>query len=154
QADGDREGGRALAERYLAFVEHTPPPASADERMARDLARLRAALKLGVPERVIPALEASERALPADPDASGRLAAAYAAAQRPGDAIAAARRGLARGPGPLGAVRLLLGRAGAEAKAGDHTAARRDLEAARDAAARIAVASTRELMLGQVRRQL
>lgn len=61
-ATGDRDGGRRLAERYLAFVEHTPPPASADERMARDLAQLRAALKLGIPERVIPAFEASERA--------------------------------------------------------------------------------------------
>lgn len=153
-AAGDRDGGHALAERYLAYVEHTPPPASADERMARDLARVRAALKLGVPERVIPTLEASERALPSDPDASGRLAAAYAAAQRYGDAIAACTRGLARGTGPLGALRLLTTRASAEAKAGDPAAARRDLEAARDAAARIGVASTRELMLGQVRRQL
>ena len=55
----------------------------------RDLARLRAAVKLSVPERILPALEASERALPADPDASARLAAAYAVAQRPFDAIAA-----------------------------------------------------------------
>jgi hypothetical protein len=151
---GDRDGGRAIAERYLAFAEHTPPPASDDERMARDLARLRAALKLGAPERVIPALEASERALPADPDASARLAAAYTAARRFSDAIAACTRGLARNPGPGDAVRLLSARASAEAGTGDAPAARRDLVAALDAAARIGVASARDLTLGQIRRQL
>jgi len=149
----DQASAHALAERYLAFAEHAPAPSSDDERRARDQARLRAAVKAGVPERVIPVLEASERALP-DDNTSARLAAAYAAAGRFGDAIAACTRGLARSPGPGGAVRLLTARATAHTSTGDVAAARRDLEAALDAAARIALAPARDAAHAQVRRQL
>jgi len=151
---GDAAGAHAVAERYLAFVDQQPPPRSDDERMARDLARVRAAVKLGVPERVIPVLEQAERELPRDANASARLAAAYTAAHRYADAIAACTRGLARAPGPGGAVRLLQARASAEAQAGDVAAARRDLELAREAVARIALASARTQAQDQVQHQL
>jgi len=151
---GDDAGGHALAERYLDYVDHRPAATSDDEHMARDLARLRAAIKLGTPERVIPALEASERTLPRDENASARLASAYTAAHRYPDAIAACTRGLARGAGPGGTQRLLSARASAEAKAGDLVAARRDLDAALAAASRIPVVTLRDFATTQVRSQL
>jgi len=154
QRAGDTAGAHAIAEQYLRFAEHTPAPGSDDERMARDLALVRAAVKLGAPDRVIGVLEASERALPDDDNASARLASAYTAAHRYADAIAACTRGLARKPGPGGAVRLLGARASAEAQAGDTSAARRDLQAASDMAARITVPVARELAATQIRHQL
>jgi hypothetical protein len=154
KAAGDPGGGLALAAAYLAYAEHTAPPASSDERLARDLARVRAAIKLGTPERVIPDLEATERALPGDANASAPLASAYLAAHRPVDAIAAATRGLCRAPGPSGMVRLLVVRANAEHRAHDPAAARRDLAFARDTAAMIGEPSTRARMTAQVQAQL
>lgn len=133
----DTAGARAVAERYLAFVEAAPPARSDDERAARDLALVRAATKLGEPARAIPALEASERAMPRDDSASARLCAAYTAAGRGADAIAACTRGLVRAPGPSSTVRLLVARARARAATGDTAAARGDLALARDALARI-----------------
>jgi tetratricopeptide (TPR) repeat protein len=150
----DKAGARAFAERYLTYVEARPAPLNDDQRLARDLARLRAALKLGVPERVIPALEATERAIPADDNPSEWLATAYAAANRPDDAIAACSRGLARAHGPSGSARLLLTRAAARKKQGDVTAARRDLLAALDAAKNIPAASAREGTEAQIKRAL
>jgi tetratricopeptide (TPR) repeat protein len=101
-------------------------------------------------ERVIPTLEVSEREL-GDPNASARLASAYAAARRYADAIAASTRGLARAPGPGGAARLLVTRASAEGKTGDVASARRDLDAATEDLNRVVVAGYRDAMLGQVK---
>jgi len=151
---GDVAGRRALAEKYLDLVEHAPPPRGDDQRMARDLARLRAATALGAPERVIPALEATERALPGDDNSSARLATAYAAAKRYDDAIAACTRGLAREPGPTGAARLLVARASAETQKGDGAAAWKDLTAALEAAKRIPIAAVRDQMTGQLQKRL
>lgn len=153
-AAGDRDGGHDVATQYLAYADHTPPPASDDERLARDLARVRAAIKLGTPERVIADLEASERAMPGVADASMPLASAYLAAHRPIDAIAAATRGLARSPGPNGMVRLLVVRANAANRIHDPAWARRDLLAARDTAALIGDPSTRARMTAYAQAQL
>ena len=150
---GDSAGAHAVAERYFDDVERRPPPTSVDERMARELARVRAAVKLGVPDRVIPALEASERELSGDVDASSRLAAAYTAARRYDDAIAATSRGLGRGPGPEGTVRLLLVRAGAEARKGDVPSARRDLDAAAESASHIPAKASRDVMTTRIEQQ-
>jgi hypothetical protein len=153
-AAGDPPGGHEVAAAYQAFAEHTAPPASDDERLARDLARVRAAIKLGTPERVIPALEASERAMPANVSTAAPLASAYLAAHRLPDAIAAATRGLFFSPGPSGIVRLLLIRATAENRARDPASARRDLTAARDAAQLIGEPTTRTRMTASVQAQL
>lgn len=139
----DPVGARAIAERYLAFVESAPPVRSDDERAARDLARVRAATKLGDPARAIPALEASERAMPRDDGASARLCTAYTAAGRGADAIAACTRGLGRAPGPSSTVRLLVARARARAAINDTAAARSDLALARSALDSITAAPER-----------
>jgi tetratricopeptide (TPR) repeat protein len=135
-AAGDAQGAHALAERYLAYVEERPPSTAVDTRMARDQALLRATSKVGTPERAIPTLEVSEREL-ADAPSAERLASAYAQAKRWPDAIAAATRGLARTPGPTEQTRLLCARAAAALAQGDHASAKRDLDIATEAAARI-----------------
>jgi tetratricopeptide (TPR) repeat protein len=135
-AAGDTQGAHALAERYLAYVEHRPPSTAVDTRMARDQALLRATAKVGTPERAIPILEVSEREL-ADAPSAERLASAYSLAKRWPDAIAAATRGLARSPGPTEQTRLLCARVAAALAQGDRASAKRDLETATEAATRI-----------------
>jgi tetratricopeptide (TPR) repeat protein len=144
---------QTLAEKYLAYVQSRPAPANVDQRLARDLALLRAAIKAGVPERAIPRLEATEREV-RDDNASQWLATAYNAANRPDDAIAACDRGLERNPGPSGRARLLLSRASAHRKKGDAEAARSDLLAAKAAAQQITTAASREPTLAQIETML
>jgi len=146
----DQIGARAVAESYLAFTEKLPPTSSPDARMARDQSLLRASLKLGTIDHVIPTLEASEREL-ADANASARLATAYVAARRYADAIAACGRGLAHAPGPGGAARLFITRASAEGKSGDVAAAQRDLDAATADLHKVVVVGYRDAMLAQVK---
>ena len=153
-AAADPAASKAVTARYLAFIDQLPPWRSDDERMARDLALLRATVKAGVPERAIPVLEASERALPDDDNASARLATAYTAARRYADAIAACTRGLARKPGPTATARFLGSRATAEATLGDAAAATRDLASALAAAAQITVRDQREMTQQQLQHQL
>jgi tetratricopeptide (TPR) repeat protein len=150
---GDKARARAIADAYMAYVEHLPPPASDDERRARDQTKLRAAIKLGTPEHVIPLLEATDRELP-DDNAANRLAAAYNAANRFGDTIAAATRGLSRHPGPSGTVRLLVARATAEAGLKDIAAARRDLELALKTSGDVTAGQLRDAQQAQIHHQL
>jgi Tetratricopeptide repeat len=149
----DDAGAKAIAQRYLAYVDSRPAPTSDDERMARDLARLRATLKLGTADKAIPVLEASERAMASDPGASLRLANAYAAAGRTDDVIAATTRGLARDPKPTEAARLFAARAQAKAKRGDVAGAKADFDAGFAVAAKIVQPAAREMTRGQLQRQ-
>ena len=146
----DAAGATALAQAYLAYVQQQPAPRSDDERMARDLALVRASTKAGAADKAIPQLEASEKALATDPDASLRLANVYAAAGRVDDAIAATTRGLARSPKPTQTARLLALRARLEAKRGDRDAAKRDLDAGLDAAQRINQPQSRDGTIAQL----
>jgi len=149
----DDAGAKAIAQRYLAYVDSRSAPTSDDERMARDLARLRATVKLGTADKAIPVLETSERALASDPGASLRLATAYAAAGRTDDTIAAATRGLAREPKPTEAARLLATRAQGKVKRGDFAGAKADLDAGIAAAAKIVQPAAREMTRGQLQHQ-
>ena len=150
----DAPGAKAIAARYLDYVNQLPPPTSDDGRMARDLALVRAAVKLGTPERAIPILEASEKLLANDAGASARLATAYSAAGNIDGVIAATTRGLARKPTPTEAARMLAMRATAHATQHDVAAARTDLDAAIAIAAKIPVAMMRDGTVGQLKRQL
>jgi tetratricopeptide (TPR) repeat protein len=152
-AAGDAAGAKALADAYLAYVQQQPAPHSDDERMARDLALVRAATKDHAADKAIPQLEASEQALANDPDASMRLATAYTAADRADDAIAASTRGLARAPKPTQTARLYALRARAEAKRGDVDAAKRDVDAGLDAARHINQPQSRDQTIAQLTHQ-
>lgn len=115
--------------RWLDEIESVAPRDD-DERSALDIARVDAASDLGEPERVIPALVASERLMPANYNASLRLAQMELAAGRYDEALAACERGLAHVTGPMGRAWILEVRANSLIGKGDDAAARRALEQA------------------------
>lgn len=129
-AAGDHAGAKALARRWLAFLDReaarAPTPLA---RSAFDSPRLSAARRLGEPARALPALLASERDLPGEFAPPALLAAAYLDISRPADARAAAERALSRAEGPR-RIRVLVLRAQAETALGDRAAARATLEQA------------------------
>ncbi|HEY1552876.1 MAG TPA: hypothetical protein VGG28_33835 [Kofleriaceae bacterium] len=149
----DAAGAKAIADAYLDYVKHRPAPQNDDERMARDLALVRAATDDGTPELAIAQLEASERALANDPDASLRLAKLYVASNRSADAIAATTRGLARSPTPTQTARLYGVRATVLAKQHALDDAKRDLDAGLAAAQRINGAQSRAGTIASLQQQ-
>jgi hypothetical protein len=124
EAQGDAAGARSLAIRALAFVEGEAKRAKTPAaRSAFDAQRLRLAMRLGEPARVLPALLASERELPGEYVPPTNLAVLYLALDRPKDALAAADRALARAEGPR-RIRVLVLRAEAQERLGDTPGAR------------------------------
>lgn len=98
---GDPEGARAIARRWLDFLEAEAARAEGAEiRAIYDTHRLLASLLLGAPERVIAALEASERADPEDYNPPARLALVYQRLGRLEEALAANERALSKVYGP------------------------------------------------------
>jgi thiol-disulfide isomerase/thioredoxin len=97
----DEAGARACAGDWLSFLEseaaHAPSPAA---RAVFDAHRVLAALALGAPARAIPALESSERDLPADYNAPARLALLHRAAGDCAASLAASDRALKTVYGP------------------------------------------------------
>jgi tetratricopeptide (TPR) repeat protein len=130
EAVGDPAGATALLRRALALLEEearrAPTPAA---RSAFDGQRLRLALRLGEPGRVLAALVASERDLPGEYVPATNLGVLYLALGRPADALAAADRALARAEGPR-RVRVLVLRAEAQTKLGETQGARESLSRA------------------------
>ena len=97
-----------------------------------------------VPLRVLPALTASEQAMPNNYNALLRVAQMELRAGRFEDAIAACDRGLERSPGPLGRAWLWQVQAEALTKSGRVTEAHRVLESALGAARLIGPTQARE----------
>lgn len=129
-AAGDREGERALAEAWWRFLEGERQRARTPElRAALDGPRVEAALTLGDPARALPALAASEAALPGDFDPPYRAARVLVELHRLEEARAAAARALARA---YGGRKLAVWRLAArvEREAGDRAAEARLLDAA------------------------
>jgi tetratricopeptide (TPR) repeat protein len=156
--DGAAERGDTAAlslwgERWLGEIESTTP-GSDDERSALDIARVDAVSLLGTPERALPALGASEKAMPGNYNASLRYAQVAVAAKRYDDAVAACDRGLIHATGPLGCSWILDTKAEALRGKGDTAGARAALQEARKAADRIGSPSMRENNLRKVDRML
>jgi tetratricopeptide (TPR) repeat protein len=100
-ASGDPTSARQMARAWATFLEEQAAKAPSKEaRVVFDGHRLSAYLELGEPERAIPMLQESERDFPQDATPPARLARAYAAMQKWGDALAAIERAIARGYGP------------------------------------------------------
>jgi hypothetical protein len=146
-------GVHRYAAAYLAYANSQPLSRDENLRSARDLSRLRAATALEDTSSVVSTLEESERALPSY-TASLRLANAYLGAHRATDAEAAATRGLAKQPGPMGSIRLLTVRAKAELAENRAAPARQDLESAKGLLPKIADESARENLTGAIEHQL
>ena len=119
-------------------------PGNDDERSGLDIARVDAAGDAEGFARVIPALQASERAMPGNYNASLRLAQVQIEAGRFDEAIAACDRGLAHVTGPLGRSWLLRTRAEALTAKGDMPHARDALVHALASAREIGNRSSRE----------
>ncbi|HEX8950376.1 MAG TPA: tetratricopeptide repeat protein [Polyangia bacterium] len=127
---GDGAGKKALAARWLGFLEGEAARASAPEqRAAFDPHRVAAALALGEPLRAEAALKQSERDLPADYNPPARLASVYRAAGRYDDALAEVERALGKVYGPR-ALRLYDLKADVQLKKGDRAGAKKTLEQA------------------------
>jgi hypothetical protein len=149
----DKAAVRRWGDRWLAELDATKP-ASDDERSALDIARVDAAGLLEDPMRVLPALVASERAMPDNYNASLRVAQLLVDARRWDDAAAACARGLVHVTGPLGRSWLLATKADALAGKHDVAGARGALEEALAAARQIGTPSLRDRNVARLTQQL
>lgn len=130
KAAGDEKGARSVARRWLAFLDGEAARARTPlARSAFDGQRLRAAIRIGQPGRVLGALLASERDLPGEYVPPTNLGVLYLELGRPKDALEAADRALARAEGPR-RIRVHVLRAQAQDALGDRPAARATLERA------------------------
>jgi hypothetical protein len=130
-------------DRWFAEIDAVSPRDD-DDRLSLDIARVEAARELRDPARVIPALVASERAIPTSYVPSLRLAQLELDAKRYADAVDACDRGLARTTGPLARAWLREIQATALVELGRPRDARRVLERALHDARDIAVAAARD----------
>jgi tetratricopeptide (TPR) repeat protein len=126
----DVAGAKALAEQWLTFLEgeaaRAPTP---EQRTVFDSHRIGAALVLGDPMRVVPAIEQSEKDLPDDYNPPARLANLYRRLGRLDDALAASTRALSKVQGSR-RLRVLSERADIHLARGERDAAVRTLEEA------------------------
>jgi hypothetical protein len=129
--------------RWLAELD-SRKPANDEERSAVDIARVENVQTFGDPKRILPALIASEQAMPANWNASLRVAQMESAVHNYDLAIAACNRGISRSPGPAGRSWLLRIKADALEESGNRNAARSALEQALKAAEAIPNPQTRE----------
>lgn len=129
----DQAGAAQWGDRWLAELDAIQP-GSDEERSALDIARVENIQVFGDPQRILPALLDSERAMPNNYIASLRLAQMESAAKHNDQAIAACDRGLARAPGPNGTAWLLQIKASALTAKGQKEQARRALQEALQAA--------------------
>lgn len=150
---GEKETVVRLGERWLKEIDETKPQ-NDDERSALDIARVDAASIMNDPMRVIPALIASERAMPANYNASLRLAQMLSDAKRYDEAIAACDRGLKHVDGPLGRTWLLQIKADVLIGEGNKTEASQALKAALDSAQQIGTSPARERNVDKILKQL
>jgi tetratricopeptide (TPR) repeat protein len=126
----DEEGRKKLAAEWAAYLEGEAKAArTPEERAVYDSHRLTAYLDLKQPERALGMLEQSERDFPGDYNPPARLGAAYRAAGRYDEALAAYDRALAKAYGPR-KIAIYRGKAETWALKGDKDAARKTLEEA------------------------
>jgi tetratricopeptide (TPR) repeat protein len=127
---GDEAGAKALAADWLTFLEGEAAKApNPDARAVFDSHRMEAAIVLGDPTRVVPAIEQSEKDLPGDYNPPARLAVLYRMLGRLDDALAANGRALAKVQGAR-RLRVLSDRATILDARGEKDAAAKTLEEA------------------------
>jgi len=149
----DNAGAAKWGDRWLAELDAIKP-ASDDERSALDIARVENIQVFGDPVRILPALHASERAMPNNYIASLRVAQMESAAKHDDEAIAACDRGLARCPGANGRAWLLQIKASGLTAKGQKEEARRALEEALQAAQTIPDKMARDMNVQMISNRL
>jgi len=153
QSRGDQITVLKWGNQWLAELDSTKF-ANDDERSALDIARVDAAKLMGDPSRVLPALIASEKAMPENYNASLRLAQMELAAKRYEDAIAACDRGLPHVTGPVGRVWLMQVKADALNQSGKRAEAHSVLEQALPVAQQIASVQVRDAYVQRINASL
>ena len=151
---GDTTAVEDWGRRWLAMIDGIHPSGE-DERSALDVARMDAVSELGTKQAAldaIPAFQASERAMPANYNASLRLAQAQVQAERYDDAVASCDRGLAKVRGPMGRTWLLEVKAQALAGKDDLKGARGVLDEAQKSAQAINTPNNRDGNLRRIER--
>jgi tetratricopeptide (TPR) repeat protein len=124
----DEAGAKAVAEQWLTFLEGEAAKAKTPERRTVfDSHRMSAAMVLNDLNRVVPAIEQSEKDLPDDYNPPARLAFLYRRLGRLDDALAASDRALARVQGSR-KLRVFSERAEIHLARGEKDAAVRTLE--------------------------
>jgi tetratricopeptide (TPR) repeat protein len=124
----DGAGSKKYLEEWAAYLEGEAAKAKTPaERTVFDAHRTSVCVALGQPERVVPALQQSEKDFPDDYNPPQRLAIAYGAMKKYDEALAASDRAMARAYGPRKLV-VYRTRAGLYKDKGDAAAARRTLE--------------------------
>lgn len=149
----DNAAASKWGDRWLAELDAIKP-SSDDERSALDIARVENVQVFGDPVRILPALIASERAMPNNYIASLRLAEMEDAAKHYDETIAACDRGLARGPGANGRAWLLQIKARALTKKGQTAEAHRALQEALQAAETIPNKGGRDMSIPMIKKGL
>ena len=149
----DKTQTAALEDKWLAELDAVKP-ADDEERSAVDIALVEAISIYGDPERILPALRASENAMPHNYNASLRLAQMEKAAKHYDATIAACDRGLSRDPGALGRSWLLQTKASALKQKGQSAEAHRALEQALEAAQQIPSQQPRENNVNKIKQAL
>jgi tetratricopeptide (TPR) repeat protein len=149
----DKAGAADWGRRWLNELDHIKP-ANDEERSAVDIARVENVQTFGDPKRILPALIASEGAMPTSWNASLRVAQMENAAKNYDQAIAACDRGLGGKPGPAGRSWLLQTAADALNNQGQREAARKALEKALMSAETIPNPQTRDNNIKKVKAAL
>jgi predicted negative regulator of RcsB-dependent stress response len=142
-SQGDSVTVERWSHRFLDEIEAVTP-ANENERSALDIARVDAAVDSADLARILPALEASERAMPTSYNASLRLAETLVALRQFDAARKACDRGLVHVTGPLGKSWLLSTKSDALLGLGDRAAARAALRQSLAAAQAIGNARNRD----------
>ena len=148
-ARNDNAAAARWSDRWLSELDAIKP-ANDEERSALDIARVENIQIFGDPARILPALIASEHAMPNNYIASLRLAQMESAAKHYDDAIAACDRGLARRPGANGRSWLLRIKAEALTQEGQTTEARRAFQQALQAAQKIPNKAARDANIAMI----
>ena len=152
-ARDDKAEATKWGDRWLDELDAIKP-VNDEERSAVDIARVENVQIFGDPERILPALIASERAMPDSWNASLRVAQMESAAKNYDQEIAACDRGLSRMPGPVGSSWLLQTKADALLQQGDRKEARWLLEKALEAAQAIPNGRSRENNMNRIKQAL
>jgi tetratricopeptide (TPR) repeat protein len=149
----DNAAAAKFGDRWLAELDAIKPD-SDEERSALDIARVENVQAFGNPERILPALKASELAMPNNYIASLRLAQMELAAKHFDETIAACDRGLARAPGANGRAWLLQIKARALRQKGKTAESRLVLQEALQAAQEIPNLGSRNMNEASIKKAL
>lgn len=149
----DQAGAANWSNRWLTELDAVKP-ANDEERSAVDIARVENIQVIGDPKRILPALIASERAMPNDWNSSLRVAQMESVEKDYDQAIAACDRGLTRTPGPIGSSWLLRTKAEVLLERGQKEQSRRLFEEALQAAQAIPALRSRTSNVTRIQQAL